>query len=54
MFIRIESDDMSVDQKWAAIVLDASHAHWSSLRKRFSPTLFLESKTIKDWLGLAS
>ena len=51
MFIRIEEDDMGVDQKSAAIVLDASHTHWPALRKRIWPTLFLESKTIKDCPG---
>jgi hypothetical protein len=39
---------MSVGQKWAAIVLDAPHAHWPALRKWLWPTLFLESKIIKD------
>ena len=48
MFVRIESDDMSVNRKWAAIVLDAPHAHWPALRKWISPTLFLESKMIED------
>ena len=48
MFIRIESNDMRVDPKWPAIVLDATHAHWAALRKWFSPALFLKPKIIED------
>ena len=48
MFVRAESDDMGMNPKGLAIVLNTPHAHWPTLRKRLAPALFLKSKTIEN------
>lgn len=47
MLRRLQSDDVGVNPKWAAIVLNTSHAHGPTLWEWLRATLFLESKSIQ-------
>jgi hypothetical protein len=48
MLLRLQSDDVGVNPKWTAIMLNTSHAHRPTLREWFRATLFLKSKSIED------